>query len=175
MAPSGRASAQSRSEPGSRYFIDELRLGVLGHHIEPAGTEEGGEDVNAEILFSRPAIVYGNRFADIFLRPRLHVGSSINVNGDTSQVYSGLTWDIPLRQRFSLELSFGGSLHDGPTEGPGSAFGCPVNFRELGSLGFSLTQHWRLYGTLAHMSNAGLCDRNSGLTSGGVRLGYKFN
>ena len=169
------AQSEARSEPGSWSFIDELRLGVLGHHIEPAGTEKGGEDVNLEILFSRPAIVYGNRFADIFLQPRIHLGSSINVNGDTSQLYSGLTWDIPLHHSFSLELTFGGSLHNGPTEGEGSAFGCPLNFRESGSLVFALTEHWRLYGTLAHMSNAGLCDRNSGLTSGGVRLGYKFN
>ncbi len=171
----GGAPAQAQDESRPRSFISELRLGVLGHHVEPAGSEKGGQDVNVEILFGRPAIAYGNSFADIAFRPRLHVGASINVNGDTSQVYSGLTWDIPLIERVSLELTFGGSLHDGPNTGEGSAFGCPLNFRELASIGIAVTERWRLYGTVAHMSNAGLCARNSGLTSAGVRLGYAFD
>ena len=28
---------------------------------------------------------------------------------------------------------------------------------------------------IAHMSNANLCDHNSGITSAGVRVGYRFN
>ena len=59
--------------------------------------------------------------------------------------------------------------------GPGSAFGCPLNFRESASLAFAVMERWRIYGTVAHMSNAGLCERNSGLTSAGVRLGYLFD
>jgi lipid A 3-O-deacylase len=169
------APAQAQDESRPRSFISELRLGLLGHHIEPAGSEKGGQDVNVEILFGRPAIAYGSHIADIALRPRLHVGSSINVNGNTSQLYSGFTWDIPLMQRVSLELTFGGSLHDGPNTGEGSAFGCPLNFRESASIGIAVTERWRLYGTIAHMSNAGLCVRNSGLTSAGVRLGHAFD
>jgi hypothetical protein len=100
---------------------------------------------------------------------------SLIVNGETSQLYSGFTWNFPLVQRLSLELTFGGSLHNGPDTGPGSAFGCPLNFRESGSIGYAVTEHWRIYGTVAHMSNAGLCERNSGITSAGMRLGYVFN
>jgi lipid A 3-O-deacylase len=169
------APAQAQDEPRPRSFISELRLGLLGHHVEPAGSEKGGQDVNVEILFGRPAIAYGSHIADIALRPRLHLGSSINVNGNTSQLYAGFTWDIPLIQRVSLELTFGGALHDGPNTGEGSAFGCPLNFRESASIGIAVTERWRLYGTIAHMSNAGLCARNSGLTSAGVRLGYAFD
>jgi hypothetical protein len=70
------------------------------------------------------------------LRPRFHVGAAINVDGDTSQIYSGLTWNVPLLDRFSLELSFGGAWHDDPKEWNGqSAFGCPLNFRESASIG----------------------------------------
>jgi hypothetical protein len=173
IAASG-ASAQPRDEPQPRGIFDEIRIGVLGHHVEPGGTEKGTTDLNFELLFSRPAIAYGSSIADIALRPRLHIGASINIDGYTSQGYAGFTWDIPLLQRLSLELTFGGSLHDGPSNGPGSAFGCPLNFRESASLGFAVTERWRLYGTVAHMSNAGLCERNSGLTSAGVRLGYVF-
>ena len=82
---------------------------------------------------------------------------------------------FPLIERVSLELTFGGSLHDGPNAGEGSAFGCPLNFRESASIGIAVTERWRLYGTIAHMSNAGLCARNSGLTSAGVRLGYALD
>ena len=169
------ASAQAQGESSQQSLINEFRIGLLAHHIEPAGTEKGGQDVSAEILFRRHAFSFGSRFADIVLRPRAHVGASINVNGDTSQLYSGLTWDIPLTERVSLEVTFGGSLHDGQHNGQGSAFGCVWNFRESASIGFALTQRWRLYGTVAHMSNAGLCERNSGLTSAGVRLGYVFD
>ena len=35
-------------------------------------------------------------------------------------------------------------------------------------------ERWTVYGTVAHMSNANLCDHNSGLTSVGMRLGYKL-
>jgi len=174
IAAGGSAEAQDESS-SQRSLINEFRIGLLAHHVEPAGTEKGGQDVSVEMLFRRHAFSYGSRLADIVLRPRVHVGASINVNGDTSQLYSGLTWDIPLTERVSLELTFGGSLHDGPHNGDGSAFGCALNFRESASIGFALTQRWRLYGTVAHMSNAGLCERNSGLTSAGVRLGYVFD
>jgi lipid A 3-O-deacylase len=173
LIAAGSASAQLRDESRPSGIFDEVRIGVLAHHIEPAGSEKG-IDLNFEILFSRPAIAYGSSFADIALRPRLHVGASINVDGYTSQAYAGFTWDIPLLERVSLELTFGGALHDGQNDGRGSSFGCPLNFRESASLGFAVTERWRLYATVAHMSNGGLCDRNSGLTSGGVRLGYAF-
>jgi lipid A 3-O-deacylase len=174
LVAAGDASAQSRDDSLTRSLIDEVRLGLFVHHIEPAGTERGGQDVNLEMLFSRPALAYANSF-DAVWWPRLHLGSSINVNGETSQLYSGFTWNFPLVQRLSLELTFGGSLHNGPDTGPGSAFGCPLNFRESGSIGYAVTEHWRIYGTVAHMSNAGLCERNSGITSAGMRLGYVFN
>ena len=177
FAVAGGASAQPPDYFRSHPFLSEIRIGALEHHIEPAGSERGGLDVNAEVLFARTAVDYGDRIANILLRPRFHIGTSVNVNGDTSQLYSGLTWDIPLVSRLSLELTFGGSLHDGPTDnGVGhSSFGCPLNFRESASLGLAVTERWRLYGTVAHMSNASLCDRNSGLTSAGVRLGYVFD
>jgi hypothetical protein len=173
LIASGSAYAQSRGEPQPRGIFDEVRIGVLGHHVELSGTEKGS-DLNFEILFSRPAVSYGSSLADIALRPRLHIGASINVDGNTSQGYAGFTWNVPLHERLSLELTFGGSLHDGPSNAAGSAFGCPLNFRESASLGFAVMERWRIYGTVAHMSNGGLCERNSGLTSAGVRFGYVF-
>lgn len=171
----GSVVAQPADDWRSRSILYEVRLGAFGHHIEPSGSEKGGLDVNAEILFSKPAYAYDRGSLHAFPVPRIHIGTQINVDGDTSQLYAGFTWEFRLHERISLEATFGGSLHDGPTEGEGSAFGCVANFRESGSIGFGLTERLWLYATVAHMSNAGLCGRNSGLTSGGLRLGYKFD
>jgi lipid A 3-O-deacylase len=160
-------------QPGS--IFDELRIGFLAHQIEPAASNRG-LDLNVELLFARPAFVYGNATADMVLRPRLHVGASINLDHDTNQVYAGFTWDVPIGDGLSLEVSFGGVLHDGPVNEVGrDSYGCALNFRESASIAYTMTDHWRLYGIVAHMSNAGLCDRNSGLTTAGMRLGYHFN
>jgi hypothetical protein len=175
MAATGSASAQSPDGWRSRSIVDEIRLGLYGHHIEPSGTEQGGLDVNAEILFAKPVSAEDRGSLHSFLMPRIHIGTQINVDGDTSQLYAGFTWDLRIHERFSVEVTFGGAVHDGPTNGEGSAFGCVANFRESGSIGVGLTERLWLYATVAHMSNAGLCDRNSGLTSGGLRLGYSFN
>jgi hypothetical protein len=169
--------AAAQSPPSDRLsspLIDEMRFGLMAHSVEPSNAE-GGVDVNLEVLFGRPALRYDNAFLDAALRPRFHLGTSINTEGDTSQLYAGLTWDVKLAQKLSLELTFGGALHDGPTgSGHDDSYGCSVNFRESVSLGYALDERWTVYGTVAHMSNANLCDHNSGLTSVGVRLGYKL-
>ena len=55
-----------------------------------------------------------------------------------------------------------------------NAMGCNWSFRESGSLGYRLTPAWSVMGTVEHMSNAGFCDENRGLTNAGVRVGYTF-
>ena len=158
----------------AQALLDEVRLGVMAHSIEPDHSE-GGADINVEILFRRIPISYGNAFADFFFRPRLHVGASLNTIGDTSQVYAGFTWDLKLTDRLSLEASFGGAWHDGPLNGAAEdLYGCRVNFRESLSLGYAIDDAWTVYATVAHMSNANLCSNNSGITSAGVRVGYKL-
>jgi lipid A 3-O-deacylase len=173
-APVTDALAQS-PDIWPRSILDEVRLGVLVHDIEP-NPNESGVDFNIELLFKRPAGTYRSSLANILLRPRFHVGTSINLDGDTNQLYAGLTWDMPLAPKWTLEVSFGGALHDGPTDGSGAfSYGCALNFRESISLGYQVSDRWRVYGTVTHMSNAGLCDFNSGLTSAGVRFGYTLN
>ncbi|HEY1243453.1 MAG TPA: acyloxyacyl hydrolase [Hyphomicrobiaceae bacterium] len=169
--------AAAQAPPSDRApfaLIDEVRFGLLAHSVEPSNAEDG-VDANLEVLFARPAANYDNAWLDVILRPRIHLGTSINTGGDTNQLYAGLTWDAKLAQRLSLEFTFGGALHDGPTgDGHEDSYGCSLNFRESASLGYALDERWTLYGTVAHMSNANLCDHNSGLTSVGVRLGYRL-
>jgi hypothetical protein len=183
MSSAAIAGSQSNALPGmytggianDPFWFSEVRVGALAHQIEDSPGEEG-VDLNLEVLFNPLSGNYSNRILQHFLTPRPHLGTSINLNGDTSQFYFGVTWDIPLYNRVFFETSFGGSLNDGPHEGGHgqSAFGCTLNFRESASLGYDISDHWDIMLTIDHMSNAGICDENRGLTNAGVRLGYKW-
>lgn len=169
-----RASAQTTAFDGAPLSLfDEVRFGALAHSIDGNNAEDGA-DLNLELLFRRPQRRYANPLLDFALRPRVHVGANVNTAGDTSQLYAGLSWDVKLSSKLSLELTFGGALHDGPTGTATDSYGCTVNFRESASLAYALDERWTIYGTVSHMSNADLCDENTGLTSAGVRLGYKL-
>ncbi|MDX2265003.1 MAG: acyloxyacyl hydrolase [Hyphomicrobiales bacterium] len=153
--------------------IDEVRFGLLLHDAEESNSEDG-VDLNAEVLFGRVGHERGN-FLDHFLMPRPHLGATVSFSGDTSMGYFGFTWDTKLTDRIFVETSFGGALHDGPHDDKDdAAFGCAFNFRESASLGVALSEQWRILLTVDHMSNAGLCGENDGLTNAGVRLGYKW-
>jgi len=151
-------------------LVDELRLGVFAH--DPSSPESGSADLNLEALFAKP---WGTD-AEWWL-PRPHVGATINFEGKTSTVYAGATWQYNITDWAFLEATFGGSVNNGETSNNDrdmNALGCHVLFRESASVGFNLTESWRIMGTIEHNSNAGLCDFNRGLTNAGVRLGYKF-
>ncbi|MDQ0394610.1 acyloxyacyl hydrolase [Labrys monachus] len=151
-------------------FIDEVRLGGMAH--APWSPEAGGVDLNAEVLFAKP---WGT--ADEWWLPRPHVGTTINFDGKTSTVYAGATWQYNITSWAFVEASFGGSLNNGETQdlhNDTNPLGCHALFRESASLGYNLTEHWRIMATAEHSSNAGLCDYNRGLTNYGIRVGYKF-
>jgi hypothetical protein len=156
--------------PPSPYgWLSEVRLGGFVH--DPMSPEKGSVDLNGELLFGRRAFTG----LDAFI-PRLHVGSTINFAGKTSHVYAGATWTWDLTSALFVEATFGGSLNNGerlPTPGH-NAMGCALNFRESASAGFRLNQRWSIMATVEHISNAGLCVENRGLTNAGLRLGYSF-
>jgi hypothetical protein len=154
-------------------LVSELRLGIFDQSVD-GSVSESGVAVNVEALFPSLPWSTGHAALDRAIRPRPHIGATINAGGDTSLAYAGLSWTVPLAQDwFFAEMSFGGALHSGPLDTPGVAsYGCSWAFRETLSLGIALSEEWRLLGTVEHMSNADLCDRNRGLTNAGLRLGY---
>jgi Lipid A 3-O-deacylase (PagL) len=155
------------------WTIDEFRVGVFKQAVDDA-PHEGSAALNLEILGGRFAGGYENGILNFFLTPRPHIGTTVAF-GKTDEFYWGVTWDAKVLDRTFFEASFGGAAHDGPLHSLNEAsYGCTLNFRESASLGFALTPEWRLMATVDHMSNAGLCDTNRGLTNAGVRLGYKF-
>jgi lipid A 3-O-deacylase len=155
-------------------FISELRLG--GSVQDPSGPESGSFNATGEVLFVKP-LQLENRIADLFI-PRLHIGGSVNFEGNTSFAYAGFSWTFDVTQQFFVEATFGGALHNGDTSSipiPNhNALGCSPLFRESASLGYRITENWSVMGTVEHLSNAGLCDQNRGLTNFGAKVGYRF-
>lgn len=156
-------------------LVDEVRFGVLSSDL---ARDEDGVNLNVEVLFRRPNFYYDNKLLLFLLNPRLHIGGSLNTAGDTSQAYFGATWDYRLTDSLFVEGSFGGVVHDGDLKkAPGAntpALGCRVMFRESASAGIELTENLRMMVTIDHINNAGLCNFNDGLTTAGIRIGYKF-
>ena len=162
-------------DSGRRWGGRRARIvGLLpgsGFAHDPGGPDAGGIDVNTEVLFAKP---WGTQ-AEWWL-PRPHLGATISLDGRTSTVYGGATWQVDLTSSLFAEASFGASLNNAATvdEEEADALGCTALFRSSASLGYRMTAHWSVMASVEHSSNAGLCDRNRGLTNTGLRLGYRF-
>ena len=156
------------------FFLSEVRLGTFAH--DPSSPKAGGADLAGEILFAKPFSMPGS-FWD-FLLPRPSIGGTLNFAGKTSQAFAGLTWTYDITKSIFVEGEFGGSVNNGKTGNfvpPGhNAMGCNVSFRESASVGYRFNENWSIMGTIEHMSNAGLCSQNRGLTNYGARIGYTF-
>lgn len=168
IAASLTASAGERETPGF-----ELRLGVLAHDV--FGAENGSVDLAGGLLVPLPFRPDG-RFA--FLMPRLEIAGVLSPSRRTSAVHAGASWQFDLAGPIFAEFGLGVALHDGAT-GPGtfgqqSAMGCRFAFRESAGLGYRLGHGWNVLAGVEHYSNAGICERNRGLTHAGIRLGYAF-
>ena len=155
-------------------FISELRIGGFGH--DPWSPEESSANLHGELLFAKP-FTPADLFTSYFV-PRPHLGGSLNFDGKTSFAFAGLTWTVDITPRVFVEASLGGAVHNGETgkvvPPERNALGCSPLFRESASLGFRLSANWNVMATVEHLSNAGLCDQNRGLTNVGARLGYTF-
>jgi lipid A 3-O-deacylase len=174
-ATAGLSGAASAQVP----FIDELKIGGLVHDITLGGRHvEGGEDINVEALFTSPTLL------SVLGSPRPHLGADINDEGNTSDVYTGLTWGATLLRGILTPMdgifvngSLGGALQDGYEDSapPGrKRLGSPVLFRESVELGYQINPLISVSAFVDHISNADLAPRNAGITSAGGRLGFKF-
>jgi lipid A 3-O-deacylase len=158
----------------STFFLSEVRLGTFVH--DAASPEQGSADLSAELLFAKPFSMPGSAWD--FLLPRPSIGGTLNFAGKTSEAFAGLTWTYDITQSIFVDAEFGGSVNNGKTGSilpPGhNAMGCNWSFRESASLGYRFAVNWDIMATVEHMSNAGLCSQNRGLTNYGARIGYRF-
>ena len=162
------------SPPRPVSLVSEIRLGGSVHEI--GGNKEESGAIVGEVL-SPKLFTTADLFTSYFV-PRVHVGGSMNLGHKTSFAYAGLTWTVDITPNWFVEGTFGGAIHDGHT-GPGvdptrNALGCSPLFRESASIGYRFNANWSIMATVEHLSNAGLCDRNRGLTNLGARIGYTF-
>lgn len=163
------------------FGLSEVRGGVFAHSADEPGALFGVfnvsrmQDLNVELLFDTPGLTEWVTLGE--LRP--HLGATINYAGLESMAYAGVSWTVPLFDTpIFAELSFGGAVHNGSTNGqavaPARDLGCSFVFRESASLGVMLNTNASIMATVEHASNANLCDGNRGLTNMGIRFGYKF-
>ncbi|MFI5011178.1 MAG: acyloxyacyl hydrolase [Hyphomicrobiales bacterium] len=156
------------------FFLSEVRLGTFAH--DAMSPEKGSADLAGEILFAKPFSNPGSAWD--FLLPRPSVGATISFAGKTSQAFAGLTWTYDITKSIFVEGEFGGSINNGKTGAivpvGHNAMGCNASFREAASIGYRFNANWSITGTIEHMSNAGLCTQNRGLTNYGARIGYSF-
>jgi lipid A 3-O-deacylase len=152
--------------------ISEFRLGVLAHDQGVfVATKEEGLDINGEIFFRDLGWFDGGWE----VRPSL--GVSVNLKGDTSQAYAGLTIGGPIAGPLFIEGALGAAVHDGELNmamTDRKELGCRVLFHLAASAGVLLSDSTSLSLYLDHASNANLCDNNEGLETAGARIGFRF-
>jgi lipid A 3-O-deacylase len=183
MASAGASAADFGRQPASLAapvqpsILSEFRFGLSAQ--DPWGVEGNGGSANltGEILLAKP-FTPSDLFTSYFI-PRPHIGGSVNFNGRTSFAYAGLTWTVDVTPSVFVEGSLGGAVHDSKRElydsfSDRQALGCSPLFRESGSVGVRLSANWNLLATVEHLSNAGACSENRGLTNIGARVGYSF-
>ena len=158
--------------------ITEVLVGVVDHDTGViSDNTEGGANLTAELRF-KPL---GGAFFDFLRSPRPHLGFNLNDSGNTSALYTGLTWSWPFGNRYFFGVAFGGAVHDGTLETDNrrkrrnnKQLGCRVLFREAVELGITFLKRHALSIRFDHLSNANLCDNNEGLDTVGVVYGYRF-
>lgn len=159
--------------------VSEIRVGLHAHETSSRDTlaESADVSISGEVLFNRPSWRFENRFVDFFLRPRPHVGAIVTTGSGTSFAYGGVTWDLTIFGPVFVEFAFGAAVHgDGidktlPTD---RSLGSHLLFHEQASIGVEITEQLRVMATVDHISNADLAEHNTGLTTAGVRAGYRF-
>ena len=161
---------EPRSDPSSY----ELRLGAYAH--DPLSPEAGAADLNGEVLFAKLNIFPAQTWD--MLIPRAHFGGTINFDGKTSNLYTGLTWTFDVYKNVFIEGSFGEAVNDGKTgrivPRGHNPVGCNWSLHETASVGYRLDEEWSVMSTIEHFSNAGICVENRGLTNYGLRIGRRF-
>jgi hypothetical protein len=159
-------------------FFSEVRLGAAFWALD--GRERIHEDgvfIQGQVFLNPVLKPFDNFFADVLLRPRPHLGTSISTAGETNQVFAGVTWTLPLGEVLFLEANFGATLHDRGLDlghEDGAQLGCHLLFREGAGVGVNLGPRWNVVASVDHSSNAGLCEDNDGLTHAGTSVGYRF-
>ena len=166
------AGVEEKPTRQNHKWLYEIRAGILAHDVPvwSRTRQEGGVDFNTELIFGFP----NHRLFSGIVRANL--GFSLNSQGDTSKVYSGLLWEYIWDSGLFLNLGLGLAAHDGKLDNSDDkkALGSRILFRIPIELGLLFTRHQGVSIMFDHVSNAYLADPNEGLDTIGFRYIYRF-
>ena len=170
MAPAPDGSGDIFDQLG----ITELWVGGLAHDVGAFGRSKE-ENFAAIALGIRFAPLRGE-FWDLIAQPRPHTGFHLNIDGDTSQWFGGITWNFDLGYDLFFGADFGLALHNGSLRTSTldeKELGLRFLFREGAELGYRLNGHHAVSLVLDHVSNGRLAEANEGLDSFGLRYTWR--
>jgi hypothetical protein len=166
------AGVEEKPTRQNHKWLYEIRAGILAHDVPvwSRTRQEGGVDFNTELIFGFP----NHRLFSGIVRANL--GFSLNSQGDTSKVYSGLLWEYIWDSGLFLNLGLGLAAHDGKLDNSDDkkALGSRILFRIPIELGLLFTRDQGVSIMFDHVSNAYLADPNEGLDTIGLRYTYRF-
>lgn len=153
---------------------DEVRIGIMKNDIGSGLRQkvERSPNLNFEYLF-KP---WSTNIGSYIFSPRPHIGISVNTRGGTHHLYAGFTWRINLGN-FFIEPSLGGEIHSAHLKTRSAhkkELGSRFLFREAIAAGYQFTEKHSLSLMLDHASNARLAKPNGGITTVGLRYGYRL-
>jgi lipid A 3-O-deacylase len=176
--PQVSASDEAEAERGADLgeLIKEAAFGVFAHDRGFASDRhEDGIDINAELLFQPPRW----RSWQAIGAPSPHLGLTLNLSGETSALYGGVTYTFGLGKRMIVAAAAGLALHNGPLHQSDSArckrdsdcgFGSRIIPRVALELGGTLGPRHALTLLWSHMSHGGtFADENEGVDAIGLR------
>jgi hypothetical protein len=168
----------SSEETADKNVVSNLlhgcRIGLLDHDVNglwSGSRAEGGFDVNAEIVFTKPGLILWRGS----ILPNL--GVTVNNQGDTSTLYGGFIWEFVSKAGVFFSTGLGLAVHNGELEtndDQEKALGSRLLFRVPLEIGVTVGKRHRISILFAHISNAYLADPNEGLDVVGVRYGLQF-
>lgn len=149
-------------------YVYAVKSGLLSHSTGPVSSgKEDGVDINIELLFKKK-----------FLKAYPSIGADINLNSNTSFVYSGLTWEGKFFKHVLIGAFLGLSIHNGDLSGGSSdkrQLGTRLLFREAIDIGFFINKNTSVSFMYDHYSNAGIDGNyNEGNDNMGLRLSYYY-
>jgi lipid A 3-O-deacylase len=148
--------------------LHALKAGILSHNSGIINSDKDSYiDIHAELL-------YNNKIFKAYPT----VGTEINVNGDTSFAYIGLTWEGKYFKNITLGAFFGAAVHNGNLNDESDSkrkLGTRFLFREALDIAYYINHNYEVSLLLDHYSNGGLGkESNQGNSNIGLRLSYYF-
>ncbi len=157
------------------YMPSEGRIG-FGATDPTIGTELSA-DVTAQLLLQP----IGNDTWWNELRFRPEMGINGNLEGRTSFVDLGMTFDLINYCNFFFDFTLGGAFHDGylhtnDDDTSHKRFGSRFEFRENLEAGYEFTPRYSASLFVDHLSNGGMLSKyNQGIETAGVHFNVKFD